>query len=312
MLNNFDIHLSIEKNIRHTKNRLMEIVSRAKFRYFPRERSETNGPRAARIEFSPPNFSRRPIVSRLSTFATNNTYTRFMTGSRLTGRLCRKKKNVFDNSDNPNDEAQTVREIFSVTILGTVFFFSFFFLPRVSLTAGFSSLFCFFHFSFTTFIALTLIFTINTCIVLFLQLQSRARSARCFKFLFVSRLSGVSRGRSLLCGFFCSFFFFCFISFYRVFFVGTRGYVRQRGGDYVKQNAARRVARILSPTDADCNLIEKRKTRGARVCASIDNIPCPLGSFLRDRMKRRFRRPSMRHSRAICFDYFLPFSFQRL
>lgn len=138
-----------------------------------------------------------------------------MTGSRLTGGCAEK---CFDGSDNPNDEAQTVREIFSVTILGTVFF-SFFFLPRISLTAGFSSLFCFFHFGFTTFIALTLIFTVNTCIVLFLQLQSRARSARCFKFLFVSRLSGVSRGRSLLCGFFCSFFLFYF--FLPCFFRGN-------------------------------------------------------------------------------------------
>lgn len=173
--------------------------------------------------FFPANFSCRPIVSRLSTFATNITH---MTVSRpiaIDWRLCRKK--CFDDSDNPNDEAQTVREIFSVTVLGTVFFL--FFFIHISLTAGFfSSLFCFFHFGFTTFIALTLIFTVNTCIVLFLQLQSRARSARCFKFLFVSRLSGVSRGRSLLCGFF--FFFVLFLS--TVFFSWERAVTLDNGG----------------------------------------------------------------------------------
>lgn len=223
MLNNFDIRLRSRKSIRHTKNRLMEIVCLVQnSATFPANVRKLMDRARCVSNFFPANFSRRPIVSRLSTFATNITH---MTVSRpiaIDWRLCRKK--CFDDSDNPNDEAQTVREIFSVTVLGTVFFL-FFFIPRISLTAGFfSSLFCFFHFGFTTFIALTLIFTVNTCIVLFLQLQSRARSARCFKFLFVSRLSGVSRGRSLLCGFF---FFVLFLS--TVFFSWERAVTLDNG-----------------------------------------------------------------------------------
>lgn len=78
--------------------------------------------------------------------------------------------------------------------------------------------------------------------------------------------------------------FFCFISFYRVFFVGTRGYVRQRR--VITLNKTRpEESPGFCPNGRGLQL--NRKAENARdAYASIDNISCPLGSFLRDRMKR--------------------------
>lgn len=121
----------------------------------------------------PPAYLRRPIVSRLSL----NLYNEYDVFHDWLAAAASKKK-CFDDSDDPNDEAQTVREIFFV--LGCNLRYRSFFLSRISLIAGNSRRYSvsFFFFGFTTFIALTLIFTVNTCIVLFLQLQSRARTAR--------------------------------------------------------------------------------------------------------------------------------------
>jgi hypothetical protein len=168
--------------------------------------------------------------------------------------------------------------IFSVTTSRVSFFFFFsfsfflpFFLARVRFSCWIRSRFVFFSFSLFVLAALvfvlTLIFTVNTCIVLFLQLQSAppARRAPLENFCLFRASSPLSREAVSLAWIFFSLFFFfylMFLSLYRVFFVGTRGYVRQRRV-ITLNNAARRVATgLLSPTDADCGVIEKRGNAG--------------------------------------------------
>lgn len=134
---------------------------------------------------------------------------------------------------------------------------------------------------------LTLIFTVNTCIVLFLQLQSHARSARRLKFLLVPRLSlslfrRLERPYSL--GFLFSSFFY--ISFYRVFFVGTRGYVRQRRV-ITLNNAARRVATGFCPNGRGLRCNRKAENAGD---ASIDKHLVSAGFSLAESIEETKKR----------------------
>lgn len=208
----------------------------------------------------------------------------------------RPRRDVSTTAINPNDGVHKL--ILSVTTPRVFLFFSslslslfpsflfFFSFNRVwSLAAGFARDSFSFDFVLTALVfVLTLIFTVNTCIVLFLQLQSHARSARRLKFLLVPRLSlsfslssAVSRGRLS----WISFFFFFYISFYRVFFVGTRGYVRQRRV-ITLNNAARRVATgHFVPTDADLRCNRKSGKRAGDAFRSIASrvrwVPLPYG-----------------------------------
>lgn len=155
-------------------------------------------------------------------------------------------------------------------------------------------MFFFFFFSFgfaltALVFVLTLIFTVNTCIVLFLQLQSHARSARRLKFLLVPRLSlSLSLYRRLERPYSLGFLFssFFYISFYRVFFVGTRGYVRQRRV-ITLNNAARRVATGFCPNGRGLRCNRKAENAGD---ASIDKHLVSAGLSLAESIEETKKR----------------------
>lgn len=129
---------------------------------------------------------------------------------------------------------------------------------------------------------LTLIFTVNTCIVLFLQLRSHARLACRLKIFACSAplLLAVSRGRLSWISF--SFFLYFFLP---CFFVGTRGYVRQRRV-ITLNNAARRVATGFCPNGRGlrCNRkAENTRRVTRRSMASRVRWVFPLRSRIRNK-----------------------------
>lgn len=99
----------------------------------------------------------------------------------------------------------------------------------------------------------------------------------------LSPSSAVSRGRTLLDFFFPLFFY---ISFYRVFFVGTRGYVRQRRV-ITLNNAARRVATGFCPNGRGLRCNRKAENAGD---ASIDKHLVSAGFSLAESIEETKKR----------------------